>query len=81
MPEAAMTTDELRSLLEACGWSQLDLARYAQRDPSKTRKQARGALPIDAPLAEWLRRVADVLRHPPVRRTADADGNHVSAVG
>lgn len=54
---APMSPDEMRKILLAVGWSQGDLAVFARRDKSRTRKMARGAEDIDQPLARWLRRV------------------------
>jgi transcriptional regulator with XRE-family HTH domain len=55
-----MTTDELRKITERLGWTQSDLATNAKRDYSRIRKMARGAEPIDAELASWLRRIWDL---------------------
>lgn len=55
--EAPMTPDELREIIARLGWSQSELAEYAKRDYSRIRKIARGANPIDADLAQWLRKV------------------------
>lgn len=60
-----MTSDELRSILDDLGWSQQMLAAFARRDYSRTRKQVRGAYPIDEPLAVWLRAIAALVRTPP----------------
>jgi transcriptional regulator with XRE-family HTH domain len=57
MIDAAMTVRELRDILERLGWTQGYLAEMAGRDNSHTRKMCRGKEPIDAELAQWLRKM------------------------
>jgi hypothetical protein len=64
---AEMDQTELREILDLLGWSQQMLAEFAGRDTARTRKQARGRHPIDAPLAEWLRAIATLIRNPPAK--------------
>jgi hypothetical protein len=52
-----MEPTELRDILERLDWSQGEFGRRIERGEDNGRKIARGKLPIDEPLAEWLRAV------------------------
>ena len=63
-----MTSDEARDILRILGWSQGDLAAYANRNNDFIRQQLRGRKPIDEPLAIWLRELRFRREHPEVQR-------------
>jgi len=56
--ETAMTTDEMRSVLDRIYWSQGQLADYLGVAKESVHKMARGSRPIPPALATWLNQMA-----------------------
>lgn len=53
-----MTTDRLRAILAALGWSQRGLAAILGCPDTLTRGWARGRSPVPPAVASWLERLA-----------------------
>lgn len=70
-----MTPTEARDILDRLGWSQTYLIQTLGRDSSRTRKQLRGAEPIDEPLADWLRKLGRAFSDPAVQAFRDLVDN------